>query len=149
MDTVERTILACALGLLALTVPLQARGQDRTLPLPGDVETLDGIIKAYYEVVSGPAGEPADRARDESLHHAAALVGMAGVDRDGNPRVSTMTLGEYHDRSGGPRRQGFYEWEIQARTKDGGQRRLTVSFRTKRIGEYENMRKCVEIFRRK
>ena len=110
MDMAKRTIMAVVLGILALSAPLQA--QERALPLPEDVQTLDGITKAYYEVVSGPAGESADRARDESLHHSAALVGMTGVDREGNPRVSTMTLGEYHDRSGGPRRQGFYEWEI-------------------------------------
>ena len=110
MDMARRTIMVGVLGLLALSASVQA--QERGLPIPGDVQTLDGIIAAYYEVVSGPAGESADRARDESLHHPAALVGMTSVDREGSPMVSTMTLGEYHDRSGGPRREGFYEWEI-------------------------------------
>jgi hypothetical protein len=26
-------------------------------PLKADVETIDGIIKAYYEIMSGPKGE--------------------------------------------------------------------------------------------
>ena len=117
----KRIVLTSFLVILAMAAPLHAQGQERTLPLPQDVETLDGIIKAYYEVVSGPAGESADRARDESIHHAAALVGMTGVDRDGNPTVNTMTLGEYHDRSGGPRRQGFYEWEIHRVVERFGQ----------------------------
>ena len=117
----KRIVLTSFLVILAMAAPLHAQGQERTLPLPQDVETLDGIIKAYYEVVSGPAGESADRARDESIHHPAALVGMTGVDRDGNPTVNTMTLGEYHDRSGGPRRQGFYEWEIHRVVERFGQ----------------------------
>ncbi len=72
MDMARRTIMVGVLGLLALSASVQA--QERVLPIPEDVQTLDGIIKAYYEVVSGPAGESADRARDESLHHPAALV---------------------------------------------------------------------------
>lgn len=121
MDMARRTIMVGVLGLLALSASVQAQEQARALPLPGDVRTLDGIIEAYYEVVSGPAGESADRARDESLHHPEALVGMTGVDPDGNPNSSTMTLGEYHDRSGGPRRQGFFEWEIHRVVERFGQ----------------------------
>lgn len=86
----------------------------------GDVKTLDGIIKAYYEVVSVPAGQPADRARDESLHHPAAMVAITSLDRQGKPTIQTMTLGEYHDRLGGPRRVGFFEWEIHRTTQQFG-----------------------------
>jgi len=77
-----------------------------------DVETLDGILDAYYEVVSRPAGEAADRARDEWIHHPAALVAITGVRPDGEPFITTMTIGEYHDRYGGPEDRGFFEWEI-------------------------------------
>jgi hypothetical protein len=77
-----------------------------------DVSTLDGIIRAYYEVVSGPAGETPDRERDRSLHHPDALVSIAGTNADGQPILRTMTLDEYHDLSGGPRSEGFYEVEI-------------------------------------
>ena len=31
-----------------------------------DVSSIDAIIEAYYDVISGPAGEPADVARDRS-----------------------------------------------------------------------------------
>ena len=79
---------------------------------PEDVQTLDGIIQAYYEVVSGPAGEAADRARDQTLHLPDAVVGVPGVDAEGRPVLKTMTLGGYHDQAGGPRATGFYETEI-------------------------------------
>jgi len=79
---------------------------------PEDVSTLDAIIRAYYEVVSGPAGEAPDRRRDRSLHHPDALVAIAGTDAAGVPTLRTMTLDGYHDLFGGPRAAGFYEVEI-------------------------------------
>ena len=36
-------------------------------PRPEDVSTIDGMIKAYYEVVSGPAGRPRQWDRDATL----------------------------------------------------------------------------------
>lgn len=85
--------------------------QERTAD-PRDVGTLDDIIRAYYEVVSGPAGESADRERDRTLHLPNALVGMPGFDDDGNPQLVTMTLDGYHDSAGGVRTEGFFEKEI-------------------------------------
>jgi hypothetical protein len=79
---------------------------------PRDVHTLDDIIRAYYEVVSGPAGEVPDRARDKTLHLPDAVVGVPGEDPEGHPVLTTMTLDDYHDRFGGPREVGFYETEI-------------------------------------
>lgn len=75
-----------------------------------DVSSIDGIIRAFYEVVSGPAGEVADVARDRSLHHPDAWVAIAGRDSGGQPVVRVMTLDEYHGENR-PRQQGFWEWE--------------------------------------
>ena len=95
-----------AVGLFLLTaLPLQA--QD---PRPEDVATVDGIIKAYYEVVSGPAGERPDMERDRSLHHPQAWVAIAGTDAEGRPVVNVTGLDGYHGDNE-PRQQGFYEWE--------------------------------------
>jgi hypothetical protein len=87
---------------------------------PNDVTTLDDIIRAYYEVVSGPAGEAADRARDETLHWQVAQIGIAGIGRDGSPILRTMTLSEYHDSFGGPRQNAFYETEAHRVTQRFG-----------------------------
>jgi len=102
-----------ATGLLL--IPIAASTQQAE-----DVATIDGIVKAFYEVVSGPTGESADRARDEFIHHPDAAVAIASVDADGNRVLTTMTLGEYHDRFGGPRAQPFYEWEIHRVTQHFG-----------------------------
>ena len=37
-------------------------------PLEDDVSSIDGVIMAYYGVVSGPAGFEYDHERDRSLH---------------------------------------------------------------------------------
>jgi hypothetical protein len=77
---------------------------------PGDVSSMDGIIRAYYEIVSGPAGEVPDAARDRSIHHPDAWVALAALNAEGQPVVNVITLDEYHgERS--PRSEGFWEWE--------------------------------------
>ena len=95
-----------ATAFISCPVTLQAQQSAR----PDDVGTLDGIIRAYYEVVSGPPGESADVERDKSLHHPQAWVGLAGLDPDGKPRVSVTTLAGYHGDNA-PRKEGFWEWE--------------------------------------
>jgi dienelactone hydrolase len=85
-----------------------------------DVTTLDGIIEAYYDVISGPAGTAPDRVRDAHLHHPDALVAITGVRRDGTRTISTMSLDEYHESFGGVRTTGFYEREIHRRVEQFG-----------------------------
>ena len=55
-----------ALLLALASVPAILIAQE---PRPADVSSIDGIIRAYYEVVSGPAGVAPDMQRDRSLHH--------------------------------------------------------------------------------
>src|SRR2546430_10280886 len=35
---------------------------------PEDVATVDGIVRAYYDVITGPAGQPRQSARGRSLY---------------------------------------------------------------------------------
>ncbi len=91
--------------LFTLFLGLTAQAQ---YPLKDDVTTVDGIIKAYYDVVSGPEG-PKQTERDKSLHHPKALIAITGISKDGNPFVNTMTLGEFH-KTMPP--DAFYEYEI-------------------------------------
>lgn len=97
-------------GVIVGLVMVPAVVSAQHAPRPEDVATVDGILRAYYEVVSGPAGEVADVERDRSLHHPEAWVAIANVDRSGTPSVSVMTLEGYHGDNA-PRRAGFWEWE--------------------------------------
>jgi hypothetical protein len=85
--------------------------QERPAGSLHDVAELEGIIKAFYEVVSGPAGTPTDRRRDLWLHHPNALVAVPENDPDGKPKVRTMSVAEFHDRFG-TRTEPFYEREV-------------------------------------
>lgn len=85
-------------------------------PLTKDVATLDGIIKAYYEVVSGPAG-PKQTERDKSLHHPMANVMVSGITRSGEPFLRAMTLKEFHANVP---QDAFYESEIHRVTETFG-----------------------------
>lgn len=112
MDRLCRLIVGFALLEFAIA-PAQVLAQQPDAIWPdADVATLDAVVGAYYDVISGPAGEAADRARDEWLHHPDALVAITGADGDGRPFIRTMRLGEYHDAFGGARSEPFYEWEI-------------------------------------
>jgi hypothetical protein len=100
-------------ALLGAVLPSIALGQQGQVDAdPADVGTLADIIRAYYEVVSGPAGEIPDRERDLTLHVPGAMVGIPGPREEGRSRLRTMTIDEYHDRFGEPRAEGFFEWEV-------------------------------------
>ena len=115
-----KRLLVFASLLTVLASPAAAQQDSTRFPLPGDIESLDGIIAAYYEVVSGPVGGSADRARDESLHLPGARVGIGRLGEDGKPTFDRMSLGEFHDHFGGPREEAFYEWEIHRVTQRFG-----------------------------
>ncbi|MDH3735264.1 MAG: nuclear transport factor 2 family protein [Gemmatimonadota bacterium] len=95
--------------ILATLVCSQVEAQDAR---PDDVETIDGVMRAFYEVVSGPAGERADAERDRTLHHPDAWIAIAFEDGDGNAGVNIMTLDGYHGDNA-PRAEGFFEWETE------------------------------------
>jgi hypothetical protein len=46
-------------------------------PLPAAVESIDGIIRAFYEVVSNAAGVLPERERDASLHAPGAQIRLS------------------------------------------------------------------------
>ena len=81
-------------------------------PLEKDVSTLDGIITAYYEVVSGPAGQPREVERDKSLHHPEARVTITGVGENSQPYARVMSLEDYHRLAAESGNPAFYEEEI-------------------------------------
>lgn len=103
MTNPRRLALLTALAL----VPAPIAAQETR---PEDVSSIDGIIRAYYEIVSGPAREAPDAERDRSLHHPEAWVAIAGANPEGEPTVNVITLDEYHGTNQ-PRQQGFWEWE--------------------------------------
>ncbi len=82
-----------------------------------DVGTLDGIIKAYYDVVTLKKGEKVSYERDSLLHIAGVRVGSAGV-ADGHPILHYTTLKEYHRQADAyMEKNGYYEHEISRKVE--------------------------------
>jgi len=89
-------------------------------PRSEDVATLDGIIKAFYETICGPKGQPRQWARDRTLY----IPDMRFVSmdmRDGKPHAEIMDHQTFVERSNDFMvREGFYETEIHRVTKAFG-----------------------------
>ncbi len=89
-------------------------------PKAEDVETLDGIMKAYYEVVSGATGSIPDWDRDLSIHIPDAQVIIMSDDGNGNVVPNRMTIAGFHARIGDVRQSGFFEYEIHREVQQYG-----------------------------
>jgi len=101
------------LGLAAPTVsPTHVRVPSAT-PRAEDVATIDGMVRAYYEVISGPAGQPRQWSRDRSLYIDALRFVAVDADAQGRPRPRILDHQGYVDASDSPlTRRGFFEKEI-------------------------------------
>ncbi|HKP28462.1 MAG TPA: hypothetical protein VJU15_03630 [Gemmatimonadales bacterium] len=109
-----RTLLL-TLSLLGVTTAL--RGQATAPPpppaKPEDVSSIDGIMKAVYDVISGPAGQKRDWNRMRSLFLPGARLIPTGRGQDGKGGARVWTLEEYISNAG-PRLEesGFFEREL-------------------------------------
>jgi hypothetical protein len=85
---------------------------------PQDVASLDAILAALYDVISGPAGQKRDWDRFRSLFIPGARLIPTGGPAGQPPRATVLTPEEYVQRSGpNLERSGFFEREI-GRTVD-------------------------------
>jgi len=113
--------IAGALALLLLPLPAvaqQAVPVPLVEPLPADVETIDGIVNAWYEVISGPAGQPRDWGRDATLYREPIFFSIVETDEAGRPAIRTVTKQEYVDRTDRWLvEHGFVERELHRETR--------------------------------
>jgi len=111
-----------ALGISGMAVSLAltllapgAAAQDTPPPpaRPADVASIDAIVAAVYEVISGPAGQRRDWDRMRSLFIPGARLIPTGRRADGSTGHGMLTVDGYISSSG-PRLEetGFFETEI-------------------------------------
>lgn len=105
--------LACAAAMV-LPAGLAAQAPPGPAPDPADVETLDGIMAAVYQSISGPAGQPRDWDRFRALlSPGARLIPTGPADAGGGVGHRVMTPEEYITAAEpGLVRNGFFETEI-------------------------------------
>lgn len=117
-----KNFVSIALGVfLAAAAAAQTHVPVATVaPRPEDVATIDGMIKAYYEVVTGPAGQPRDWARDRSLYIKDLRFVIVDYDKSGQPAPKIVDHQQFVDSSNASLMKGFVEKEIHRVTERFG-----------------------------
>src|SRR6266540_5616894 len=89
---------------------------------PAYVVSIDAIVAAVYDVISGPAGKKRDWDRMRSLFVPGARLIPTGPRQAGGYGSRVLTVDEYIERaSGNFEKQGFYEREAARQTEQFGQ----------------------------
>src|SRR5215471_3435958 len=82
-------------------------------PRPEDVSTIEGIVKASYETISGGVGVPREWARDRTLFAPSMRYIATSKDKTNAVKVRTSDYQEYLDESDNFLvKQGFTEVEL-------------------------------------
>lgn len=90
--------------------PAQARATD--------VDSVEHIIAAAYDVISGPAGSPRDWDRLRSLFYNGARMIPSRRDKDGKVMTNSLTPDEYIARAQTYfEKEGFFESAVANRTE--------------------------------
>ncbi len=95
---------------LILVTGLQQSIHAQTVTKYGDkVSTLNGIMKAYYDVVTVKKGGKVSYERESLVHRPDVSVGRAKLTESGKPAFHYMSLKEYHRLSDAYlEKDGFY-----------------------------------------
>jgi hypothetical protein len=82
-----------------------------------DVASIDGVVRALYEVISGPAGAPRDWDRERRLFFPGARLVPTRLGPDGRPIADVFDLEGYiASRTPMFEKDSFFETEIGRRT---------------------------------
>lgn len=129
---------AFAAGLTCAVTPIIGHAQTVASPAssaaavavrPADVESLDGILAALYDVISGPPGQRRDWDRFRTLFAPGARLIPTGGPAGQPPRAMPLTPEEYIQRAAPSlERDGFFEREIGRSVDTFG--RITQVFST-------------------
>lgn len=84
-------------------------------PAADDGASVDSLVKALYDVISGPAGQKRDWARMRALFAPEARMAVNVATPEGN-RIVRFSVEDYIGRSGPVlERDGFFEKEVARR----------------------------------
>jgi hypothetical protein len=116
-----------ALAMFAASAVAQSADKNPThvdvptvAPHAEDVGNLDGLVAAYYDVISGPAGQPRQWSRDRTLYIPDMRFVAMSLDKQGKPTAHVVSHQQYVDGSNAGLLAGFYEKEIHRETQRFG-----------------------------
>ena len=94
---------------------------DSVPPNPADVGSMDGIVAALYNVISGPAAQKRDWDRMRTLFIPESRMMATGKRADGTMSKRNMSVEDYINSSGPIlERDGFFEEEISRKVEQFG-----------------------------
>ena len=129
--------LATLIAISLVSSPLSLATAQATAPPaaptpaanPADVQSLDAIIAALYDVISGPAGQKRNWDRMRSLFIPNARLIPSGRRPDGTVTHRVLTVEDYIAASGPQlEKNGFFERELSRKTETFGN--VTHAFST-------------------
>jgi hypothetical protein len=99
---------------MLMTIQINSFSQtDSVVTNPKDVESINAIMKALYDVISGPAGQTRNWNRMRSLFLPEAKMVATGTSQTGEIVKRVMTVEDYITRNGPMlEKNGFFEQEI-------------------------------------
>ncbi|MFL6673334.1 MAG: hypothetical protein ACJ8LG_08600 [Massilia sp.] len=129
MNRFARLGLCAALALGAMTGSASAQQAQAAAPVaaaiqarPADVASIDAIVAALYDVISGPQGAARDWDRMRSLFAPEGRLMAVGMRPDGTYGMRTMAVEDYISRNTPAfAKMGFFEREAARTTEAFGQ----------------------------
>ncbi len=117
----KRTLLLLAISLLSFPSFAGKSINDSIPANPSDVGTMNSIVAALYDVISGPAGEKRNWDRMRTLFIPEGRMMATGKRADGTMTKRNMSVEDYINLNG-PflERDGFFEQEIGRTTEQFG-----------------------------
>ena len=110
-----QSLLTTALLLLGSTSSLAQSAST------AETQSIDAILTATYDAISGAAGEKRDWDRFRSLFDEGATLSFISQGQDGNPNRTVITPASYIERSGTSlKANGFFEIEIHRQSERFG-----------------------------
>lgn len=111
--TVALAVALCTSGHAAQAQATPPAAAPSPAARPADVASLDAILAALYDVISGPAGQRRDWDRFRSLFVPGARLIPTGGPAGQPARATVLTPDDYVLRAGASlERDGFFEREI-------------------------------------
>jgi hypothetical protein len=121
-STLRGSLALLLLSACATTTPPAAKAPpvETVAPRPEDVGSVEGVLKAFYEVTNIAPGAPRQWARDRTLYVPWIRFVALGPGATGRPKVTVWTHDEFVAASDPLFEKGFVEREIHRVTRRYG-----------------------------
>lgn len=113
--------MVCQLGIAQSAGASRASETKEAAGDQKDVGSIDSLMKALYEVISGPAAQTRNWERAKTLFMPDVRMISVSPDKAGKPNVRMTSFPEYVERvTPIVTKQGFYESEIKRSVREFG-----------------------------